>query len=301
MKSFLKKYKWLALVLLSLVIALVLRVFFVESYRVPSSQMENAVLRGDYVFVNKTAYGFRIPKIGTFHPEKVFFKQQLKRNDIVVYKSPLSMSRCIGLPGDSIEVKGGKYMINGTNIPQSPDAILPYKHEFRFSSVVNQNMKKLQIPFRETNVINGEKIRYLSRFEVYSLRETLPDSIKIPVYEQHNFDYKLFIPKKGYEIEISPQTLPIYQHIITEENDGNAIVKNGKLYINAKYATSYQFKKDYYWLLSDNAEAAADSRHFGFISENKIVGKAWMVWFSKDPSFNVLGGYRMNRVFITVN
>ncbi len=325
-----KKRRILAIILSALVIALVLRAFVFESYRMPASQMENAVLKGDYLFVNKMAYGIRMPMTWLsfpFVPDTIpalgiktyarlfpmpytrFFESRIKRNDVVLYntpslrkdlpvdKLPLSISRCVGLPGDSIEMLNGNYFVNGKKVALSPDFILSYKYSQRFDSQIVYAMNKLHIPVRKTIISSGNKIHYFSRFEAYSLREELPDSIKIQLEEREDLNYKLFIPKRSTAIKLTPENLHIYGQIILEEQKNKAKIENGKLFIDNKPIEYYLFNRDYYWMLSDNTSASADSRHFGFISEVHIVGKASLIWMSKDPSLDLLNGYRKDRIF----
>ncbi|MDR0232773.1 MAG: signal peptidase I [Dysgonamonadaceae bacterium] len=313
-----KKRKFLVIILSSLVIALILRAFVFESYKMPSSQMENAVLRRDYLFVNKLAYGIRMPmtwlsipfipdsipalRMKTYSgflslPYRRFFERRIRRNDIVLYnipslrkdvpidKLPLSISRCIGLSGDSVEVLNGSYFINANRIAQSPDLILPYKYLQQFDSAITLAMNKLNIPIRKTVSNRDNHItRFFSRFEAFSLREELPDSINIILEEREDLNYKLFIPKRGLTVKLTPENLHIYEQIILDELKDNAETIFGELYIDNKLTEYYTFKSDYYWMLSDNTEASADSRHFGFIPETHIVGKANLIWMSKNPN-----------------
>ena len=331
-KSSPKKHKWLYIVLSALVVALVLRTFFFESYRVPSSQMENAVLKGDYLFVNKLSYGIRMPMTWLsfpFVPDSIFgiktysdflslpymrfFERKVKRNDIVIYntpsllasspldKLPLSISRCIALPGDSIEIQQGSLYINGRRRAQSPDLIIPYEYVQNADSQIVRIMRDLQIPDRGVGVKDSNTVRHLSRFEAFSIREELSDSVELHLYERENLNYKLFIPQRGATIKLSPQDLHIYLQIISEEQQDKATFEDGKLYLNNIPVDSYTFNRDYYWMLSDNADASADSRHFGFIPETHIVGKASLIWLSKEPSQGFFKGYRKDRFFTKVN
>ena len=325
-----KKRKFWAIILSALVIALILRAFVFESYRMPSSQMENAVLKGDYLFVNKLSYGIRMPmtwlsfpfvpdsipalRIKTYSrffslPYTKIFESKVKRNDVVLYnipslrkdlpvdKLPLSISRCVGLPGDSIEMLNGNYFVNAKKVAQSPDLILPYKYSQALEPQITYAMNKLHIPIRKMFSESDNRIRYFSRFEAYSLREELPDSISISLEEREDLNYKLFIPKKGFAITLTPENLHIYGQIILEEQKDKATFENGILYIENEPVEFYIFKADYYWMLSDNTEASADSRHFGFISETHIVGKANLIWMSKDGGQSFFKGYRKDRIF----
>ena len=312
-----KKRKILVIILSALVIALILRAFVFESYRMPSSQMENAVLKGEYLFVNKLSYGIRMPmawlsfpfvadsipalRIKTYSllfslPYTRFFESRIKRNDVVLYnipsvrkdvpvdKLPLSISRCVGLPGDSIEMSNGNFFVNTRKIAQSPDLILPYQYLQQFNTQITQAMTQLHIPDRKIFLDNDSSIvvRHFSRFEVFSIRQELPDSINITLVEREDLNYKLFIPKRGVAIKLTPENLHVYGQIILREQENKATLDSGKLYIKNKPEDYYVFQSDYYWMLSDNADASADSRHFGFIPETHIVGRANLIWMSKN-------------------
>jgi len=311
-----KKRKIMAIILSALVIALILRAFVFESYRMPASQMENAVLKGEYLFVNKLSYGIRMPmtwlsfpfvpdsipalKIKTYSrlfslPYIRFFESRIKRNDVVLYnipslrkdvpvdKLPLSISRCVGLPGDSIEMLNGNFFVNTRKIAQSPDLILPYQYLQQFDTQITHAMTQLHIPARKIVLDNDSNIiRHFSRFEAFSIRQELPDSINITLVEREDLNYKLFIPKRGVVIKLTPENLHVYGQIILKEQEDKATLDSGKLYIKNKPEDYYVFQSDYYWMLSDNTDASADSRHFGFIPESYIVGKANLIWMSKN-------------------
>ncbi len=159
----------------------------------------------------------------------------------------------------------------------------------------------MDIPYRGEQIQDNHIVRRLSRFEAYLIQEELSDSVELNLCKRENLNYKLFIPQSGATIKLSPQDLQIYRQIITEEQGDKATFKDGKLYLENTPVDSYTFNKDYYWLLSDNTDASADSRHFGFIPKTHLVGKASLIWFSKEPSQGLFRGYRKNRFFTKVN
>jgi signal peptidase I len=249
--------RWTIVICCSLLLALGIRYFLLESFRMPSSQMENTILAGDFIWVNKTAYGIKMPMITARvfpeiwkTPSTIRWPQPVERNDIVVYKttSGVMISRCLGLPGDTLEVKAHDYYINGEMLLQSPQVILPYQYPLSSDAEVNVAMKDLRIPFRDSFDENGKKVRFFSKYEYYSLTDAL-DSLALECYEKDAKDYKVCIP------------------------DGQ------------------------YWMLSDNVNASAESRHFGLIDHTNLIGRAWLIWFSKDPSQPFWKGYRGKRFF----
>ncbi len=249
-----KKFKatrWIIIVICSLLIAWIIRSFLIESFRMPSSQMENTILPGDYILVNKTAYGIQIPPFMSVFSGYALYSKTVGRNDVVLYKyeEDVMISRCVGLPGDTLEVKDQDYLINGNKLPQSPQVILPYEYPVENDSLVMVAMERLGISVRNSFDENGKKIRFFSKYELYLLTDNLfLDSI-FERYAKDLKEYKVCIPEGQY------------------------------------------------WMLSDNVNASADSRHFGYIPQSNLIGKAVFVWFSKDPVQDISSGYRWDRIF----
>lgn len=111
----------------------------------------------------------------------------------------------------------------------------------------------------------------------------------------------IWIPAKGKSINLTLANLPIYERCIKVYEGNNLQVKQGKIYINGKVAKSYTFKLDYYWMQGDNRHNSADSRYWGFVPEDHIVGKPLFIWWSSDPDRRGLGGIRWNRLFTWVD
>jgi signal peptidase I len=107
----------------------------------------------------------------------------------------------------------------------------------------------------------------------------------------------VWIPKKGESVELTLDNLPIYERPIRVYEGNELAVRDGKIYINGKQADSYTFKLDYYWMMGDNRHNSADSRYWGFVPEDHIVGKPLFIWWSSDPDHNGFSGIRWNRLF----
>ena len=108
----------------------------------------------------------------------------------------------------------------------------------------------------------------------------------------------LYIPKKGVKLVLNNYNLPIYERIIRVYEGNKLEVKDGKFFINGEQTTTYKFKMDYYWMMGDNRHNSADSRYWGFVPEDHIVGRPVLVWLSlnKDKGW-FEGKIRFNRFF----
>ena len=105
------------------------------------------------------------------------------------------------------------------------------------------------------------------------------------------------IPKKGETIDLTIENLPLYERIIGAYEENKLEVKDSVIYINGNPADKYTFKMDYYWMMGDNRHNSADSRYWGFVPEDHIVGKAYFIWLSLDKDKSFLGKIRWNRMF----
>jgi len=253
-----------------LVIVFGVRCFLIQSYKVSTSAMEEALHRGDYIMVNK-------------------LKTTPERNDVVLFGSPLSrdslespifLSRCIGVSGDTIRVSDNGYIINGVSYPLSPNALCRYNINKTFSESFLTILKKLDIPVRETENTAAEICISLTPFEEYLIREELPDTINNAFYKQGIKEYTLVIPKKNRHYKLDANSLAICKEAILRETKGKAVFRDNKLFIDGKETSHFFFKQDYFWMLSDNKSQAIDSRHLGFVPKENIIGTAWFCWMS---------------------
>ncbi len=152
-------------------------------------------------------------------------------------------------------------------------------------------------------------------YEVLKGRTDIVESIAPFNKEEKDFVYPLngyygwtrdnygpiWIPKKGESVKLTLKNLPIYERPI-KVYEGNDLQVNdkGQILINGKVATSYTFKLDYYWMQGDNRHNSADSRYWGFVPEDHIVGKPIFIWWSSDPDRRGFGGIRWSRLFTFV-
>lgn len=317
---------WSKVFLIALLAVLIIRSFFIESFSVSSSQMETALLRGDRVLVNRTSYGIRMPVTVLAVPfafDNVFghksystliefdyhryFTSPVQRNDVIVFNNPLEtdkpldrrslcISRCVAIPGETIDVKGYNYEINGKQYVTSPDFLLRFRFDKARVASISKVARSLDIPLR--NFAEKDSVAYASfnRYEAFLINQNFSDSLKIDLAEKELTNYKILIPKKGMKMKMNQNAIGLYKNIIQAEVGKLATFNNNKLQLNGIEQATYTFSNDYFWFLSDNVEESVDSRAVGFISERDIIGKATYIWYSA----NQAEGIRWSRMFCKV-
>ena len=209
------------------------------------------------------------------------------------------VKRCVGLPGECVQYT--YHVKANTPIMQWPDDLL----------------KELMISQEDLISLNQFGYMPLTKHaaEVLKSRKDLVNSIKLNTEQVVGDLYPLnarygwtrdnygpiWIPKKGESVKLTLKNLPIYERPI-KVYEGNDLQVNdkGEILINGKVATSYTFKMDYYWMQGDNRHNSADSRYWGFVPEDHIVGKPIFIWWSSDPDRGGFGGIRWNRLFTFV-
>ena len=321
--------------------------------------------------------------------------QTPKKNDIVVFswpadtvkqffvkskgvKKPIDkksnyVKRCVGTPGDSLEIIDGFVHINGKKLVLSDRAKVmsdytiyaqkgvssrllaevgadDYSRKY-IASNINQNQLNLlrqngfqvgadennrPIIYTDKKGISPEIIRQLS----LSLKEETPrarmanmtldmvkelkknqniDSIVMEVIPKGQAGYNVFpqspyykwnvdnfgpiyIPEEGATVEINAKTIPFYKKIIRDYEHNEVKVTGNKVFINGKEANSYTFKQDYYWMMGDNRDHSEDSRAWGYVAEDHIVGKPVFIWMSFDNFDEGISNwkFRWDRIFTTV-
>ncbi|MHA4741124.1 signal peptidase I [Dyadobacter sp. MSC1_007] len=356
--------EWFDSILFAVIAATLIRWLFFEAFTIPTPSMENSLLVGDFLFVSKLHYGTRTPKTplqvplthqtiwGTNIPSYTDAIQlpqyrlpgfsEVKRGDVVVFNYPPELQhpvdlktnyikRCVGLPGDKVEVRDLQVYANG----QAMENPVRMENEYFVATTTTVNEEKV---FKDNGVSEfnaytesyndtipgNDQMGYLvfttveiaAKLKTYDFVKsiTLVKSSKdisepmlypnSPLFKWNRDNYgPITVPKKGVTVQLTPENIATYGPVIKnyEENE-DVVIDEKSVKVGGKAITSYTFKQDYYFMMGDNRHNSADSRYWGFVPKDHIVGKAVFVWMSIDPNptsfFNKI---RWNRLFRVIN
>jgi signal peptidase I len=242
--------EWFDALVIAAIFATVLRVFVVESYRIPTGSMEKTLLAGDFLFVNKYVYGPKVP----FTEIRLPGVDKVERGDIIVFKFPKDRSlnyikRCVAISGDTLQIHDQLLIINN-----KPVTLPPY------AQYIGQ-----RVPAGEG------------------------DYMIFPQFSNFNKDNygPIRIPRKGDVIRLDATTFPLYSSLVADE--GHEVSLQGReVFIDGAPVQQYTVKENYYFAMGDNRDNSLDSRFWGFLPEKDLVGQALMVYWSWDPDLSLL-------------
>lgn len=255
------------------VLWLLAQVFCVTSFHIPSDSMEPALLAGDVILVDKLTYGARLFNVmDAVAGKQVEIKRLLgmggmRRNDIVVFNYPCPkqwkriemdvmqyyVKRCVALPGDTFRIVNGRYKVDGYA------GTLGYVDaQDRFMALINEQ------------ALADDAIGVRAYPEDSLIRWTVKEF------------GPLYIPKSGDAIPMDGRTVKLYGNIVEWERQGNLRHEAGNVYLGDSLIAEYRFLKNYYFMAGDRAENSKDSRYWGLLPEEYIVGKAVRIWKSVD-------------------
>lgn len=236
------------------------------------------------------------------------------------------VKRCVGLPGQTLQIINRDIYLDGKK-NKTPDQV-QFTYFVRLNNLsvydlmserLDDLRKELQITKEDVAQLGSQGFMPLTNFAAKELvRRGIATDVEV-VTDQHymtmgdlypqnsNLHWTrdnygpVWIPKKGESIDLTLDNLPIYERAIKVYEKNDLQVRDGRIYINGEEASAYTFKMDYYWMMGDNRHNSADSRYWGFVPEDHIVGKPIFIWWSSDPDRHGLSGIRWSRLFRVVD
>lgn len=369
-------------VIIAMVLAFFIRIFFLEAYSIPTSSMEKTLNVGDYIFVSKLRYGPRLPitpitfpfthnvlpftvntnsfvswialpyrrlgGIGSIRnfdvvvfnnpdgdtviknlPDKSYYQlvRQYGRNYVnsnykMLYR-PIDkrdnyIKRVIGIPGDTVTIVHGRAFVNNKPEPLSLGNQFNYSLKAKGTAKDTVLFTKLGVSLYDVNynvynsiyslpltrqmyrmIVDSSYFKAIVRYENID-----PSSVNnqiFPYDERYNWTEDnygtIVVPAQGKTVPLDLENLPLYARLISNYEQNELKVINDSIFINDTLVHSYTFRMNYYFMLGDNRHNSNDTRYWGFVPENHIIGKATMVWLSIDKNKKWFAGFRWNKMF----
>jgi len=251
-----------------------------------------------------------------YNNDRAFVKNNFTVLSRPVDKKENYIKRCVGIPGDTIEVRGGYLYVGNKLSKQYPHSKMTYTIATNGQVSLDEFVEEQDMNPEELNYDPNSKmyIANLSNDQVAAIKK-MNGVIAIAPFvldkndtrdnafpnDTANFKWNrdfygpFIVPKAGQQVTLSLQNIALYQRIIVNYEHNSLDIKDGKIFINGKETTTYTFQMNYYWMMGDNRHNSADSRYFGFVPDDHIVGKAWFVWLSFGNK-----GIRWNRLFRSI-
>jgi signal peptidase I len=314
--------EWLDAFLWAAIAAIILRTFFFGAYRIPTPSMEKTLLTGDFLIVTKLAYGPRTPMTLSVPFTDIYMPgvnvpwfripgySDMDRNDIVVFNYPIDIGpistktnyikRAVGMPGDRLRIDDKILYVNGEQSEMFETLMFNYRVRTRErirlspSKVRDAGGSMLQSN-NGVNIINmtpslAEEMEQWSEVEsvdFFILPEDFDEFSRRPFnfsrgFVNHDNMDEFTVPYAGQEVELTDQNWHLYQDIL-ERYERNSVQKQGdRFVINGEETNRYTIQMDYYFMMGDNRDDSEDSRYWGFVPDDHVIGKAGIIYFSWD-------------------
>lgn len=296
-----------------ILVVVLLRGCVMTSYLIPSSGMENSLFQGERILVNKWSYGLRLPLMALWNYHR-WADSPVQKEDIIVFNNPANLSepvisrretfisRCIGVPGDTLLIDSLFSVIPSEK--NAPDQKFLYTYPREKEKQLDSLLTLLSIC---NNHLMGQdsikNVRSFSRYEYYLLEQAMNGNCWIKLLNEGDSIETLrplIVPGKGKPVRVYPWNRTLLRNTLVLHENKQAEIKNDTLYIDGKPVQHCYFTKDYYWVGANNSINLSDSRLFGFVPKDHIIGKASLIWFSKKTETGLFNGYRWKRMWKTV-
>ena len=372
---------WLDAIIFAVIVVTFINIFFFQSFKIPSPSMENTLMTGDYLFVDKMRYGPRIPETPLTIPfthntwiggrksysEAVKWKYRrlkplgrgIRRGDCVVFNFPHGdtilarvpaedyyahvringreysqkalgpviarpadktdhyVKRLVGMPGDSLSVEGGLVYINGEQQKVYDGIQFTYKVVTDGTPISRMALESLGVDrnqiYYDANLPGypALPLTMAAHRELSKMSNVVSATVNLETYPGDYLDsYKMifpfddrgytrdnygpiWIPAKGATVTLTPDNIAFYRRIISVYEHNNFEQRGEEFFIDGQKVTEYTFKQDYYFMMGDNRHNSLDSRYWGFVPEDHIVGTPALIWLSRDSG----GKIRWRRIF----
>ncbi len=383
-KTYKSVWGWVEAILFAVVVASLIRTYFIEMYVIPTPSMERTLMVGDYLGVSKVAYGPKLPNtplsfpfvhnMNPLNPNRKSYLEWIKRpyrriagfdtverRDVVVFNYPEGdtvalrdpqsnyyqlirkfgrkaveqqseiiahpvdkrdnyIKRAVAIPGDRLEVRDGIVYVNGTAEAPIPGRQYIYAVYTDGTPIAPKIIESLEMNPEDygyypqnsvyqmiLNDANVEKLKKLPNVvSVERYLDTIPSADIFPhdtVHYRWSTDRfgPLTVPAKGATVRLTPENIALYRRIIKNYEGHQLEEKDGKIYIDGQEADSYTFGMDYFFMMGDNRHNSLDSRFWGFVPEDHVVGKASFVWLSLDKNKKFPNNIRFGRMFRSIH
>ena len=198
------------------------------------------------------------------------------------------VKRCVGLPGQTLQIKDHIVYLDG-QANKEPDNV-QYSYKVRLKRhFTDEEMQEWGITMEELMIVDSIAIvTEASDLDIYPLNGNKH-------WTRDNYG-PIWIPKRGESIVLTLDNIAVYERPIKVYEGNDLQIRDGKIFINGQETKEYTFKMDYYWMQGDNRHNSADSRYWGFVPEDHIVGKPIFIWWSSDPDRRGFSGVRWSRI-----
>lgn len=260
----------------------------------------------------------------TLKPESYYLQEARKEiwsKYTVIYR-PVDrrdnyVKRCIGISGDSITIKEGVLYVNGKIVPDNGTQQTTYVVRTNGTTINPKAFERLGITRYDQTMVSGSdyylpltvgNAATITKFT--NVSEVSPVNTRAGIFAPYIFPYSktlgwnednygpIWIPVKGSSVQLDTANLCLYERIINVYEQNDLRVEGSTIFINNIAARSYTFKMNYFWMMGDNRHNSADSRYWGFVPEDHVVGKPKFIWLSLDKEATGLKKIRWNRMFM---